>query len=244
MPTISVIVPIYNTAAYLEKCINSLIHQSYHALQIILINDGSTDNSLIIAEQYAKQDSRIEVYSQTNQGLSSARNYGLSYAKGEYISFIDSDDFIDDNFYEIVMANMNDTTDYIQFGYTRITTEGDILYKKMPKHVYQFHSACMRLYRFDFIKKYSLHFSKGKIYEDVLFSIDLWEKQPRYKIIPFTGYNYTVNSQSTTATRNRAAEEELFAILNEKSKHSNSVCQKLLLLYTIIRLKLHFLRHE
>lgn len=236
--------PIYNTGVYLEKCIKSLIHQTYRALQIILVNDGSTDTSLMIAEQYAKQDSRIEVYSQTNQGLSAARNYGLTYAKGEYVSFIDSDDFIDDDFYETLMANMNDRIDYIQFGYTRLTTEGDIIYKKIPRHKYQFHSACMRLYRFAFLTNHSLHFPIGKIYEDVLFSIDMWHEQPRYTIIPYTGYNYTINCQSTTAMRNRIAEQELFATLKEKSKDSNSIRHRLLIYYTIIRLKIHFIRHD
>ena len=91
-PTISVIVPIYNAEAYFARCIESLIHQSYRALQIILINDGSTDNSQMIAEQYAEQDSRIKVLTQPNKGQSAARNYGLRHADGEWISFVDADD--------------------------------------------------------------------------------------------------------------------------------------------------------
>ena len=86
MNTISVIVPIYNAEKYLAKCIESLIQQSHTALQIILVNDGSTDQSLTIAEQYAQQDARIQLYSHpTNQGQSAARNLGLMNATGEYI---------------------------------------------------------------------------------------------------------------------------------------------------------------
>ena len=100
MNTISVIVPIYNAEKYLAKCIESLIHQSHTALQIILINDGSTDQSWTIAEQYAQQDSRIQVYAHpTNQGQSAARNLGLLHASGEFISFVDADDYVDTDFY-------------------------------------------------------------------------------------------------------------------------------------------------
>lgn len=83
MHTISIIVPIFNAGPYLAKCIESLIHQSYTALQVILVNDGSTDDSLSIAQQYATLDDRIEVYTQTNQGQSAARNLGLQHATGE-----------------------------------------------------------------------------------------------------------------------------------------------------------------
>ena len=95
MNTISVIVPIYNAEAYLAKCIESLIHQTHRALQIILVNDGSTDDSLTIAQQFAADDQRIQVYSQPNQGQAAARNLGIQYASGEWISFVDADDYID-----------------------------------------------------------------------------------------------------------------------------------------------------
>ena len=99
MQTISIIIPIFNAEPFLAKCLDSLINQPYSALQIILVNDGSTDNSLAIAQRYAQQDSRITVFSQTNQGQSAARNLGLQYATGEYISFIDADDYVDADFY-------------------------------------------------------------------------------------------------------------------------------------------------
>ena len=97
---ISVIVPIYNTEEYLEKCINSIINQTYRNLEIILINDGSTDNSLNICKEFEKKDSRIKVISQKNQGVAYTRNVGLSNATGDYIAFVDSDDYIKLNFYE------------------------------------------------------------------------------------------------------------------------------------------------
>ena len=97
---ISIIVPIYNAEQYLAKCIESLLHQSHSALQIILVNDGSTDKSLSIAQTYATKDERIEVYSlDSNQGQSAARNEGLLHATGEFVSFVDADDYIDSDFF-------------------------------------------------------------------------------------------------------------------------------------------------
>ena len=123
MNTISIIVPVYNVEAYLEKCVESLIHQTYRSLQIILVNDGSTDNSLTIAEQLAAKDSRIELYSQPNQGLSAARNTGMQYAIGEYISFIDSDDYIALDFYESLINAIGDY-DFIQLVISELQQMG------------------------------------------------------------------------------------------------------------------------
>lgn len=243
MNTISIIVPVYNVEAYLAKCVESLIHQTYRSLQIILVNDGSTDNSLIIAEQLAAKDSRIELYSQPNQGLSAARNTGMQYAIGEYISFIDSDDYIALDFYESLINAIGDY-DFIQFGYKRVTTNGKVICQKLPHHIYQFHSACMRIYRKDFLAKNNLQFMVGKIYEDVLFSIDLWRARPTYQIIPYTGYYYSIRSASTTATRNRNAEKELFITLKQKLQQTQTIWFKLLILITILRLKFHFKRYD
>lgn len=90
---VSIIVPIYNTEQFLVRCVESLLNQSYQPLQIILVDDGSTDNSLEICKHYEKYDN-VEVYHQNNKGVSSARNEGLKHIKGEYVFFVDSDDFI------------------------------------------------------------------------------------------------------------------------------------------------------
>ena len=244
MNTISVIVPIYNAEPYLAQCIESLIHQPYAALQIILINDGSTDQSLAIAEQYATQDSRIEVYSfSNNQGQSAARNFGLQHANGQYISFIDADDYIDADFYSYMMQHIG-TLDCVQIGYRRVTKHGKILVEKRPRHFYQFTSPCMRLYRREVFTKHELCFPTGMIYEDVVFSLDFWCSKPTYKMLPYTGYNYLANTSSTTATRNLVAKELLFATLQEKREQTKSIYHKLLILYTTIRLTFHFKRYD
>ena len=92
---VSVIIPVYNTAPYLYRCLNSVINQRLRELEILVVNDGSTDNSLQILEEFAYKDARIKIINQKNQGLSVARNTGLECATGEYIAFLDSDDWFD-----------------------------------------------------------------------------------------------------------------------------------------------------
>lgn len=104
MCTVSVIVPIYNTEAYLEACLDSLIGQTLQDIEIILVNDGSTDQSGEIAEAYSRKDSRIKLICQTNQGLGNARNAGLDLAKGKYIAFVDSDDWVIAKAYERLVS--------------------------------------------------------------------------------------------------------------------------------------------
>ena len=97
---ISILVPVYNVSSYLRDCLDSILRQTYPSIEIICINDGSTDNSLEILNEYKDKDSRITVISQTNSGLSAARNTGLEVAKGEWVTFVDSDDCIHNKFIE------------------------------------------------------------------------------------------------------------------------------------------------
>lgn len=104
MPKITVIVPVYNVEKYLSACIDSILAQTFTDFELILIDDGSSDNSGIICDNYAKKDQRVNVLHQVNQGLSSARNAGLDIAKGEYVTFIDSDDVVTNNFLSIMFT--------------------------------------------------------------------------------------------------------------------------------------------
>ena len=102
---ISVIVPVYKVEKYLEKCIESIIKQTYTNLQIILVDDGSPDNCGKICDEYAKKDSRIEVIHKINGGLSDARNVGINRANGRYIGFVDSDDYVEPDYLEQLLNN-------------------------------------------------------------------------------------------------------------------------------------------
>ena len=106
---ISVIIPIYNVAAYLDRCISSVCNQTYHNLQVLLVDDGSTDDSLKICDYYAAQDNRIQVIHKSNGGLVSARKTGLAVATGEYIAYVDGDDWIEPDLYERMIKEMQDS---------------------------------------------------------------------------------------------------------------------------------------
>lgn len=243
MPVVSVIVPVYNAEPYLAQCVESLLNQTCRDLQIILVNDGSTDNSPAIAERYARADARVELYTQPDLGQSAARNKGMRYATGEYISFIDSDDYLDADYYETLLAAFCPDTAVVQIGYRRVQN-GNVLYSRCPRTFHQYTSPCLRLYRRDFLTRHTLTFAEGMIYEDVLFSIDLWDKRPPYRILHYTGYNYRLNPHSTTARRNRMAERTLFTALRNRYAAASRWQHKLLIAYTCLRLKLHFIRHD
>ena len=100
MPKVSVIVPVYNAEKYLQECVDSILRQTLADLELILVDDGSTDSSPAICDRYAEQDARVKVIRQANAGLSAARNRGIEVAAGEWVAFVDSDDFVDKNMFE------------------------------------------------------------------------------------------------------------------------------------------------
>ena len=123
---VSIIVPIFNCEKYLEKCLKSIMKQTYHEFELILIDDGSTDESNIICDGYEKKDERIKVIHKKNGGVSSARNVGLDNATGDCIVFIDSDDTIDEKYLEIMVNNIADV-DMSVCGYYEMSLDGDII---------------------------------------------------------------------------------------------------------------------
>ena len=214
MDKISIIVPIYNVESYLEQCLNSIINQTYKNLEIILINDGSTDNSGKICDLYAKKDSRITVIHKKNGGLSDARNTGLSIATGEYIAFIDSDDFIELNMYQVLYRNaIMYNADIVWCNYYDFSNNSrscpniisknniynldsnpetfakDLLYMyKMDAHVW------CRLYKKSLFN--SLKFPFNKTFEDIFILLPLLFSAKKIICITDTLYNYRVRNNS------------------------------------------------
>ena len=136
---ISIIVPVYNVEKYLERCINSLVHQTMKEIQIILVDDGSTDKSPSICDDYAKKDKRILVIHKENEGQGIARNYGLARASGEYVCFLDSDDYYEldtcEKLYEILKET---NADMCCFGYQINDKEGNLVRRPLIKEkIYQ-----------------------------------------------------------------------------------------------------------
>ena len=228
---VSIIIPVYNAEEYLDCCLQTIARQTYKDLQVIVIDDGSTDCSLAIAERFAAEDDRFTIISQPNKGQAAARNRGLKKATGEYLCFIDADDFIDHNYIETLVTHIGNK-DIIQAGYTRTDSSGKDLKRKYPLHFYQFTAPWARLYRRSALD--GITFPEGMIYEDVVFSLRLWNRKPKHTILRYYGYHYRLNSLSTTARRNREAEQALYSRIKEEK------APIWLKQYTRLRLKHHF----
>lgn len=185
---ISVIVPVYNTEKYLGRCLDSLICQTYKNLEILCVNDGSTDNSQKILEDYAAKDSRITIIVQENGGLSAARNTGIFHASGDFVSFIDSDDELVSSAYEKIMECFSDDIDVVWFE-PRIIYEDYKIYKHIGQSDANYYNlkysgrtyitdkvllesdvnAWNKVIRLSKIKETGVLFPKGMLYEDSVF---------------------------------------------------------------------------
>ncbi|MBQ8464939.1 MAG: glycosyltransferase [Alphaproteobacteria bacterium] len=177
MTKVSVIIPVYNVEPYLKKCLNSVANQTLKEIEIICVNDGSTDNSLQILEEYANKDKRIKIINQKNQGLSGARNSGLKIASGKYVGFIDSDDWIDKNFYEVLVEAMEKNgADFSMAGMRIVGTNGVLIDNNTPNCITENlaekikllpnGSVCDKLFSLKLFRDNQLTFPQGKYYED------------------------------------------------------------------------------
>ena len=203
---VSVIVPIYNVEKYLEKCLKSIINQDYQNIEILLINDGSTDSSLKICEKYKKMDKRITIINKKNGGLSSARNVGLAYANGEIISFIDSDDYIEKcmlsdmmKVYELYNADIvicnrrhffENGNSYIKFygGYDYKIMNSENAIEEMNKFKLFDMSACTKIYNRKLFE--NIIFPEGKLCEDYYIMYLLFDNCDRIVSMSKSLYNY------------------------------------------------------
>lgn len=233
---ISFIIPTYNAETYLRACVKSVLAQTVRDIEVILIDDGSTDSSWTIAQKLCAQDPRVHAFQQTHAGQSAARNNGLEHAQGEFIAFVDADDALAPEWSARHLAAI-EGVDYVQSGYKRMQG-AKTLSKKLPSHRYQFVSPCMRLYRRTALQ--GLSFAEGLIYEDVLFSLDLWLTGATCRQIFDYGYLYTHNPHSTTSRPHPEARKKVYRALREKAKTANSK-GKFLIFYTLLRLYTHFL---
>lgn len=169
MPLVSVIVPVYNVEPYLRRCVDSIINQTYKNLEIILVDDGSPDNCGQICDEYAKQDTRIKVIHQKNSGLSIARNNGINIANGEYILFIDSDDYVSDRLIEICMKNI-DNNDMIIFDFIKDYGKNRNEVKVLNEKYHKNYNDLLRGILWDSIPSYVWNkFYKKNIWDNIRF---------------------------------------------------------------------------
>lgn len=210
---ISVIVPIYNSEKYLPKCIESILSQTYKNLELILINDGSTDKSLNICNYYKSLDNRIIVIDKPNEGVSATRNLGIKIAKGDYLGFVDSDDYIEDNMYEVLLTQIETSksqvcvmTSYIVNSlkkYTSLYKNSTISGNEALKQLLMLRfpaSLWAYLYSKDVIKKFYLN-EEIHFFEDFEFNYRILSSVSKVAICDQRLYNYRINENSINHQR-------------------------------------------
>ena len=254
-PLISIVVPVYNTAAYLEKCIDSILNQTYKNLEIILVDDGSTDNSGNICDEYKAKDNRVIVIHQANSGVSSARNIALDIAKGEYISFVDSDDWIEADMYkELLQQLLVEESDIAMCGYYyddgSVIEKKDFCYKSIHLTNEEAMAACLSRKNNMFCAVWATLIRK-KLFDQVYFPTDIFVKEDAVTLMAVMKnannvvymsrkfYHYVQNNNSALHKRNTRywtflkAHDVLTDILKNNSKMVKDALSKSVIRYDI-----------
>lgn len=222
-PLVSIIVPVYNSEQQLRRCIDSLLSQNYYNIEIILINDGSTDNSLAIANEYESKDGRVKVYDQINGGVSHARNLGLSKANGDYICFVDSDDYVECDYVSNFITGLDEDIDLVFQGLNEIHLDKSVR-RIIPEEAYysyaevldgisdinkhrMFGYVCNKLYRTSIIKEKNLRFREDiTISEDRIFALQYLHYVRNMQVVAASAYNYELQESGLTL-RHRSFDE-------------------------------------
>lgn len=219
MPLHSIIIPIYNVEHYLNQCIDSILCQDYIPFELILVDDGSTDGSSIICDEYAQRDNRVKVFHLKNGGVSKARNYGLEKAQGAYISFVDSDDFVSKDYLKVIGQAIKGEPDLITFNYIRwINSDKQETGRfRLSEGTYQeinklYNEAiCLEvvslsvwcaIFKRSIITAYQLRFNENmKTCEDFMFSLNYYQHIQNFSAINTPLYFYRENLNSATGKR-------------------------------------------
>lgn len=232
MTKVSVVVPIYNVENYLEECLESVINQTYKNLEIICVEDCSTDNSRVLLENFAQKDSRIKIiYHQTNRGLSAARNSGIDHSSGDYIYFIDSDDWIDDNYIENlvkaaldnnaeIVVNTNAISKYNKFSIAHLENKTynhieNSFIDATPAIQNIIWNTWTHLWNRNFLNRINARFPEGELIEDIYFQIITYLQIDKIYIIRNAQYHHRFHSKSIMATISKDnAAKQILRIIN------------------------------
>ncbi len=228
----SIIIPVYNVEFYLRECLDSVIAQTYPGWEAICVNDGSTDGSALILNEYAARDSRLKVITQPNGGLSAARNAGVDAAKGDYVFFLDSDDWLEKNALEVLSTNI-ENEDMLCFSGRRYFESDRAFHDadQLEPHSYvsgmdyyndnalltrDFAFVCvvLRIYKREFLSRHSLKFKEGIFHEDNLFTPLVCFYAKHVKVINECLYDYRVRTNSITTTINNKRLRDLLGTAN------------------------------
>ncbi len=219
MKKISIIVPIYNTQQYLQTCLESILNQTYKEFELILINDGSSDDSSKIAKHYQEKYShQIVYYEKENEGVATTRNFGMQKATGDYILFVDSDDFIDKKLLEQLLPYLEEDIDMVKFKAVEVDQQGKVqqtiegpnfkicsgqeAFNLLFSQDELIDTPCLYAIRREFIKNYSFSFQKGKNLEDFGLIPLMIISANKMVSIPFYGYYYRQSEESITRNQN------------------------------------------
>ena len=240
---ISVIVPVYNTVEYLPRCVDSIRRQTYRNLEIILVDDGSTDTSGAMAEKFALEDKRVRVFHKENGGSSSARNLGIEKARGDYIGFVDSDDYIEPEMYErLLSVALSENLPMVQCSRDEIDEQGNLMEnvcippeepelwedEKFMRELLMHRgdcSFCTKLIRADLLKSH--RFPEGELNEDFRLLTELLPQIPLTAILPQQDYHVFYRYGSNTRTRNKDEFPRVFMdIVNNADRAEELVAKK------------------
>ena len=211
-PKVSIIIPIYNVEKYLNRCLESVVNQTLKDIEIICINDGSTDKSLNILENFTQKDPRIIVINKENGGISSARNKGLEIVQGEYIGFVDSDDWIDSNFFErlyncakkynsdisvtnVLRERKKTKSIRVKYNKEKLYTDKNDIFNicDCPNICYVWN----KIYNTKFFKSTNLCFQEGMYFEDIMFTTKILHSSKSLVTVPDTLYHYMINDRTS-----------------------------------------------
>lgn len=205
-PLVSIIIPVYNGEKFIDKCMDSVLNQTYKNLEIILTNDGSTDNSLEIIKRYAKNHENVKYDSHENVGLSKTRNIALKKVTGDYVTYLDVDDYFDLNFIEKLMDD-NDDYDIVIGGYRNVYEDGKLNFEYMPKNNvwerYKRATVWAKIYKTDFLRKNKIEYPDIRIFmEDTVYTMRCLSAANKVCIKNYIGYNNVINYNSITHKEN------------------------------------------
>lgn len=246
---VSIVIPVYNSEKYIAKCLDSIINQTYKDIEIIAIDDGSSDSSLNILREYEEKFDFIKVFSQKNSGIAKTRNKGIDLSKGDYLMFIDNDDYIDSYYVEIFVNTIQKRrADIVIGGYKRVNTNNKVLFHNKPKNnnwsKYTIIAPWSKIYKKEVITKVGASFLDYGIGEDVYFNLKLFSSNLNIVTIDYEGYNWFYNDKSVSNTKHKGLKKEIdLTILLDKIIPFNSIKNKEYELYNyfVYRLCLYYL---
>lgn len=215
---VSIIVPVYNVEKYLDRCLNSLIHQTLEEIEILVVNDGTPDNSQTIIDAYAKKDKRVIPLKKKNGGLSDARNFALPYVKGEYVAFVDSDDYVEETMYEKMYAKAKEGNyDFVECDFIWEYPDKQVIDKSRIDDNYFTDIrvvAWNKIYKTELIREKELIFPVGLHYEDISFCYKLlpWAKNIGY--LSDACYHY-IQRDDSIANTSDVRVRELYDIITD-----------------------------